>query len=130
MNKRDQQSGARPPRRGIKIYEDTAIICERDEEMTLLLSVIMEQTDTLVETGASVPWITKTHRELDFDTMRTIKHPQAVLEKLVAKNFLELAQNGPKYYQYRLNANVVQAAIDALLEATDEWQEENSISIE
>lgn len=121
MNKEDQQSGIRP-RRGIKIYEDTAVICERDEEMTLLLSVIMEQTDKLFETGASVPWITKTHRELDFDTMGTVKHPQAVLEKLATKNFLELAQNGPEHYQYRLNANVVQAAIDALPESADEWE--------
>lgn len=121
MNKKDTPSLLRPRGRGIKIYEDTAIICERDEQMTLLLSVIMEQTDKLFETGTSAPWITKTSIELDFDTMRTIKHPQAVLEKLAAKNFLELAQNGPDHYQYRLNTDVVQAAIDALPESIDEW---------
>lgn len=98
----------------IKIHETVAIICEYDNELTTLLSVIIQQTDKLIEHKDAIPWIIKTHEQLTHDVLSATKDLQSALNQLEAKNFIEVAENGPTRYKYRLNIPVVQAAIDAL----------------
>lgn len=100
--------------REIKIYEDTAIICDYDNELTTLLSVITQQTDELIEDKSVIPWIVKTREQLEHDTMGTVKNLQLAFTRLEAKNFIEITQSGPEQYRYRLNVPVVQAAMNAL----------------
>ncbi len=102
--------------RAIKIHEDTAIICDYDNEATTLLSVAIDQTDRLIENKQIVPWIIKTAEQFTIETMGIIKNVPQAFAKLEQKNFLEVAENGPSHYRYRLNISVVQATINALPE--------------
>jgi hypothetical protein len=98
----------------IKIHEEVAIICGYDNELTTLLSVIIQQTNKLIEHKDTIPWIIKTHKQLTHDVMSITKDLQSALNQLEVRGFVEVAENGPIQYRYRLNIPVVQAAIDAL----------------
>jgi hypothetical protein len=103
----------------IKVHETIAIICEYDNELTTLLSVVIQQTNKLTEHKGVIPWIIKTHEQLTHDVLDITKDLQSAFNQLEAKNFVEIAENGPTQYKYRLNVPVVQAAINALPERND-----------
>ncbi len=84
----------------LPIYEDTAIICDYDNAMTTLLSVIIKQTDELRETNI-VPWIIKTHERLILETFGTNTSLADTLSKLEAKTFIEITENGPAQEEAR-----------------------------
>jgi hypothetical protein len=99
---------------GIKIYEDTAQICDYDNTLTTLLSLVTQQTDNLIKDKNVIPWINISHEKLVADSMGTISDLSDALLRLEQRNFVELAENGPENYRYRLNVPVVQATLDAL----------------
>lgn len=99
--------------RKINIYEDIAIICDYHHDATTLLSVMIQQTDQLRETDI-IPWIIKSPEQLADETFGTCKDLPAAFTFLETRNFVEIAEQGPPTYRYRLNVPVVQAAIDAL----------------
>jgi hypothetical protein len=98
----------------ITIHEDTAIICDYDHDATTLLSVIIQQTDKIIEQAEVIPWVVKTQEQFNHDTMETVKNVQTAFSKLEQKNFIEVAEGGPTRYRYRLNVPVVQGALNAL----------------
>lgn len=103
----------------VRIYEDIAILCNHDNQATMLLSVIIHQTDRLREHENIIPWIIKTHDHLTHDVMGIVKDIPATMNMLEAHGFIEITENGPTTYRYRLNAAVVQAAINALPERSE-----------
>ena len=102
----------------IKIYEDTAEICHYDSKLTMLLSWIMQQNDN-EGTDDAIPWITRTHEQLQKETMDECEPLAEQLSRLEEMHFIEITENGPEQYRYRLNVAVVQAALDALSESEE-----------
>lgn len=102
--------------RDIQIHESTARICDYDHDMAMLLSVIIQQNNDLSDQEKGAPWFVKTQDQLTYDTMELVKDFQKSLAQLEAKNFIEVTENGPTQYRYRLNVAAVQAAIDILPE--------------
>ncbi|MGH2496564.1 MAG: hypothetical protein ACRDIV_17840 [Ktedonobacteraceae bacterium] len=99
--------------REITIHEDIAMICDYHHDATTLLSVMVQQTDRLKETD-TIPWIIKSPEQLEKEIFGTCEDLPAAFAFLKARNFVEIAEQGPQTYRYRLNVPIVQAALDAL----------------
>lgn len=100
--------------RELRIYEDTARICDMNEDMTTLLSVIKQQVNE-VESKEDF-WISKSADEIIYDSVETItaENIPIAFAGLVAKGFVELDIFTPGIYRYLLNVPAVQSAMDAL----------------
>lgn len=100
--------------RSIIIREDMAILCDYNNDATTMLCVAEQQTNKLIERKDIVPWITRSHEQLILDTMGTIDDLIGTLTWLEQKNYIEITQNGPDQYRYRLNLPTIQSALNAL----------------
>lgn len=97
----------------LTVHESVAMICEYDNPMTMLLSVVIKQSE-FEGTTPIPPWIVRTHEQLQRETFGDCPSLQDSFARLEAKHFVEVRENGPSRFCYRLNASAVQTAIDAL----------------